>query len=149
MKFCFNITEDNNMAQTTESGRRGNEIGRLIGQAVAVKLGIQLKKGSNKGAFNGGKAVIKSARIGNSQFGITNRMLDEIQVVILAKETLENSFNLYKVDCKKLIGSGKPTASKGNSAGKVTNFSVSSAISAGELIGQIIIELPYPPNSSL
>jgi len=147
LNLYINMKEDANMAQTTESGRRGNEVGRLIGKAVAVELSMRLEEGSNKGIFKKRKAVIKSARIGNSQFGVTNRMLQEIQDIILAKEITENSFELYWVDCQKLINTGKPTASKGSSAGKVTNFSVTTAISAGELIGQVFIELPYPPNS--
>lgn len=140
--------ENSNMSQSTESGRRGNEVGRIVGQAVAVKLDIELEEGSNKGVYNGRKAVIKSARIDNSQFGVTNRMLQEIQDVILAKEVSENNFELYRVDYQNLINTGKPTASKGSSASKVTNFSVSTAVSAGELIGQIFIELPYPPHNS-
>lgn len=143
------IKEDTNMAQTAESGRRGNEVGRLVGQTVAAKLGMQLEEGSNKGVFNNNKAVIKSARIGNSQFGVTNRMLQEIQYVILAKEVSVNNFELYSVDSTKLINAGRPTASRGSSAGKVTNFSVSNAVSIGEHIGQVYSELPYPPNCKL
>jgi hypothetical protein len=133
------------MAQNTESGRRENEVGRNIGKEVASMLGITREKGSNKGVYHGKYIVIKSARLHNTQFGITNKMMNEVEVVILAKEISNYVFQLYPVDIHK-IGAGKPTASKGNSAGKVTNFPIALAIEEGTTIGQIRIDLPYPPN---
>jgi len=142
------IKEELPMAQDANSGRRGNEVGRLIGKTVAEKLGIDLEKGSNKGLLEGKKVVIKSARLGNSRFGITNNMLEEgLDEVILAVETTEGKFDLYKTAINDLKDKGTPTRSKGPSRGKVTNFKVSDAISLGKKFDSIKIDLPYPPNS--
>ena len=132
------------VSQDIYSGRRGNEIGRLIGQAVSKELNIRLEPGSNKGVFNGRIVVIKSARIGNNLFGITNRMAEEIEDVILAKEVSEGNFDLYTVPFNKIKDSGRPTRSKGSSSGKVTNFTVKDAISVGVKIDSVSIQLPYP-----
>jgi hypothetical protein len=126
------IKEESRMGQDTLSGRQGNEFGRKIGQLVAQKLGINLEPGSNKGRYEGRVVVIKSVRIGNSQFGITNKMAEEVNSVILAKEINNGLFELYKIEFKKIRSKGRPTRSKGSSSGKVTNFSVSEAINHGE-----------------
>jgi len=140
------IKEESKMGQDTLSGRRGNEVGRFIGQSVAQKLGINLESGSNKGIYQGRVVVIKSVRIGNTQFGITNKMADEIHDVILAKEDKEDHFELYKVEFNKIKGNGRPTRSKGSSSGKVTNFKVSEVVSYGNKFDHLEINLPYPLN---
>jgi len=136
------IKEESKMGQDTLSGRQGNEVGRLIGQSVAQKLGINLEPGSNKGIFKNRVVVIKSVRIGNSQFGITNKMTEEIKEVILAKEIMKGVFELYKVEFDKIKGKGRPTRSKGSSSGKVTNFSVSEVVSHGDKFDTLKIDIP-------
>lgn len=131
------------MIQTTESGRQGNEVGRFIGQKIAEELDMTLENGSNKGIYSNKNVVIKSARLGNSQFGITNKMLQEIEFVILAKEIEFCNFDIYLVDIQSIISHGRPTKSKGSSAGKVTNFSVSKAMSSGSFIKHLYIQLPH------
>lgn len=136
----------NGHGQDFNSGRRGNEVGRLIGQAVAEKLNMELQPGSNKGEFRGKRVVIKSARLGNSLFGITNKMVEEIDSVILAREIREGQFELYISELNNIKDKGRPTRSKGASSGKVTSFSVSEIIKNGYKFDEIKIDLPYPPN---
>lgn len=133
--------EKNLPGQDFNSGRRGNEIGRFLGQYIARKLGIQLEEGSNKGIYKDRVVVIKSARIKNSQFGITNRMAEDIQDVILAKEIREGHFDLFLVEFDKIRDTGRPSVSR-NNRGRVTNYRVSQAISEGEKIGSIQVDLP-------
>jgi len=137
------------MSQDKNSGRRGNEVGRLIGEAVAKRLNISLEPGSNKGKIGDKLVVIKSARIGNPQFGITNKMAEEIDEIILAKEKTQGVFELYKVEFNKIKDTGKPTRSKGASMGKVTNYRVSEVVNCGTKFDIIEIKLPYPPNSRI
>ena len=142
------LEEVSTVGQDQTSGQRGNETGRLIGKAVAEELGIELKKGSNKGIYNGRTAVIKSARIGNTMFGVTNKMAEEIQDVILVQETTEGLFDMYITDFSKVKNTGSPTRSKGRSSGRVTNYRVRHAIAYGKKIGTISIDLPYPPKEA-
>lgn len=137
------------MGQDKNSGRRGNEIGRLIGEAVAKKLNISLDVGSNKGRIGKTCIVIKSAHIGNPQFGITNKMAEEIDEIILAKEKIVGVFDLYKVEFNKIKETGKPTRSKGASSGKVTNYRVSEVVSKGIIFDTIEIKLQDPPNCTM
>lgn len=141
-----NITleEIRNMGQDTASGRKGNQVGRAIGASVARELGIDLQPGSNKGIFEGRSIVIKSARIGNTQVGITNRTLEEIDGVILAREITPGNFELSITNANDFIETGSPTRSKGASRGKVTNFRVGKITSSGRLLGSLNIDLPNP-----
>ena len=136
------IKEESKMGQDTLSGRRGDKVGRLIGQSVAQKLGINLEPGSNKGMYGDRTVVVKSVRIGNSQFGITNKMTEVIDEVILAKEIKDGVFELYKVEFEKIKDKGRPTRSKGSSSGKVANFSVSEAIRHGDKFDTLNIDIP-------
>ncbi len=136
------LGEGFSVGQDQISGKKGNEVGRLVGKVVAEKLGITLEKGSNKGLFNKRIVVIKSARIGNSMFGITNTMTKEIQDVILVKETTEGIFDMYLVEFNKFKDTGTPTRSKGSSSGRVTNYRVKNALSNGKKIGTVSIDLP-------
>lgn len=137
------VKEERPLGQDASTGRRGNEVGRIIGQSIAHKLNINLEPGSNKGLLNGRTVVIKSARKGNNLFGITNRMAEDIEDVILAKEIDEGYFELYRVKFNTIKDSGRPTRSKGSSSGKVTNYSLSEAISKGVKFASIKVDLPY------
>jgi hypothetical protein len=139
------IKEESKMGQDILSGRQANEVGRLVGQSVAQKLGINLEAGSNKGICEDRVVVIKSVRLGNSQFGITNKMTEVINYVILAKEIKDGLFELYKIDFQKIKGKGRPTRSKGRSRGKVTNFSVTEAIHYGDKFDTVKIDIPNSP----
>ncbi len=142
------LEEVSTVGQDQTSGKRGNETGRLIGKTVAEELGIELKKGSNKGIYNGRTVVIKSARIGNTMFGVTNKMVEEIQDVILVQETSEGLFDMYITDFSNVKKVGTPTRSKGSSSGHVTNYRVKHALTYGKKIGTISIDLPYPPKEA-
>lgn len=125
--------------QNIETGRAANEFGRFLGKMIADHFGIKLEANSNKGTFRNRRVVIKSARKNNTQFGITNRMLNEIQDVLLAKESSRNVFDLYIVPIEKILDSGKPAGGKNRN--KVTNFSVAFAISNGEKIDTVNVDL--------
>lgn len=135
------IKQENFTGQDSNTGRRGNEVGRFIGQTVADYLNIELKRGSNQGDYKGRNVVIKSARKGNSQFGITNRMAEEIEDVILAKEVREGYFDLFIVEFDKIKDTGRPTASRG-SIGRVTNYKVSEVINNGIHFDSMHIDIP-------
>ena len=121
--------------------KEGGNIGRTIGKAIAEKLGIELESASNKGVYHGKSVVIKSARIGNTLFGVTNKMLSEIEEIILAKETANGQFELYLVAVSAISGRGWPTGGKSGGVSRVTNFSVNDAIAQGELFDTISIEV--------
>jgi hypothetical protein len=117
------------------NGRLANELGRLIGQAVAEKFHIKLCPGSNKGIYESRSVVIKSAHLGNIRFGITNKMMGEVDDVIFAREVAAGFFRIYLVELQKIIHTGIPTASLGRSKGRVTTFNGTEAISKGSMIG--------------
>lgn len=126
------------MPQDIFSGRQGNEDGRRIAGIIAIYLNIILAKGSNECTYKGKKTVIKSAKYSNTNFGITNAMLDRVEQIILAKQAQENEpFHLYLVPADKIKPFGRETRSKGPAAGKVTDFRVSKAIEFGTNIGSI------------
>lgn len=121
------------MVQDANSGRKANKLGRFLGKDVAEYLGIELEDGTNKGKFREKLIVIKSASKDNDRFGITNKMLNSIEGVIIAKESQEGFFDLYMVPIESIIDTGRPAG--GKNKGKVTNFSVGDAISNSEKIG--------------
>lgn len=126
------------MPQDIFSGREGNENGRKIAKVIAAQLNMTLRKGSNEGNYQGKLTVIKSAKHGNTQFGITDIMLSKIEQVILAKQVHDNGpFSLYLIPVEKIRQFGTETRSKGASAGKVTNFNISKTIVFGMHIGSI------------
>jgi len=135
------VREWTKMGQNTESGRLGNETGRFIGKEIAEHLGIITESGSNKGKFNGRNVVIKSARIGNTLYGITNKMVAEIDDVIIAKEVQKGRFDLYIVNFDKIKDRGSSSSSSGNK-GRVTNYRINDAVNHGHKFDSINIEFP-------
>lgn len=130
--------------QDRESGKRGNDVGRFIAKKIAEYLNVKLiKPGSNEGIYDGKRVVIKSARYKNSKYGITNKMLERIQSVIVVREIdTDGTFEIFNVPIEKIKDEGTPTRSKGPSKGKVINFNVSKSVKKGHKIGQLIIEIP-------
>ena len=124
-----------------ENGRRANKTGKHIAQEVAVALKVKLiSEKSNECIYNGKCGVIKSASKGNGLFGITNRMHERIEMVILAVETEIHKFDVYLISLEKLIQNCMTTGER-SGKGKVTSYRVSNATDLGNKI--LEIELTY------
>lgn len=90
--------------QDAETGREANEEGKLIAWSVADALGARLTEPdkSNRCDYQGRAAVIKSAQRGTRRIEITKRMFSELELVLLAVETLPSHFDVYEVSRQSL-----------------------------------------------
>jgi|GEM_PF-4173005 hypothetical protein len=129
------------MPQDANSGRYGNTTGRLIARKVAEFLGTTLVKASNECLYNSKVTVIKSTKYRNNKIGITKKMLERVEQVILASQhTADGNFTLYTVSMKDILDFGTETRSKGASKDKVICFTVPKAIKYGSRVGDVEID---------
>ena len=110
------------MPQNRHTGAEGNRFGHDCGARVAVALGTRLLGGaSNECILNGERVVIKCARKGTPDVGITYRMVQTLDAVVGAFEDASGLYRILRLPayrCKNLMQM-KPTRSHGPSARKV------------------------------
>lgn len=108
------------MTQSQESGARASHWGHETARKVAKVIGATpVSKSSNECAFNNSHVVIKCAASKTNSVGVTYLMLDRISGAIGAFQINENTFDLYFLSSNLIRTAMRPTASKGNAAGKV------------------------------
>jgi len=112
------------MGQNADTGRAANDYGYRCARAVAKHLGVQiLGETSNEVVLrDGDHAVIKSARHGTPQVGVSLHMLDQVKWVIVALgdepsgspalAPSGNSHSLHKVSSTWYRARMKPSRSK-------------------------------------
>ena len=89
------------MVQNQITGSAGNNFGREMARIVAKFLDTNLLSAkSNEIILDGKLFVIKSARRKTSSIGITEKMFNRLQGIIVALETDNGKYTLYKVDLK-------------------------------------------------
>ena len=75
------------MGQDRETGAAGNAYGHRMGKAVAALLQLEkLSDRSNEVKWRGGLAVIKSCGPRTTSFGVTRKMLDRTDAILVACE---------------------------------------------------------------
>lgn len=87
------------MPQDRETGKRAMLFGHSMAKIIAAHLGANLVEPSrsNKAIWNNRKIVIKSAKLGNSQIGVTLNILDWANSIIAAIQENNTYFTLYEV----------------------------------------------------
>ena len=89
------------MVQNQITGSAGNNFGREMARIAAKFLDTNLLSAkSNEIILDGKLFVIKSARRKTSSIGITEKMFNRLQGIIVALETDNGKYTLYKVDLK-------------------------------------------------
>ena len=108
------------MGQDRASGAKADQRGREKGKDIARALGARdLSKNSNECTLNDVRTVIKSARVGNNKIGVPYKMLPRVSRVIAGFEKLDGTFELFELTSAQFQAGMSPTASTGNSQGKV------------------------------
>ncbi len=146
------LSEEDTIVQNRETGRIANRIGRYIAGKIAESLGTELiSENSNECEYDGSRCVIKTARSGNNLFGITKRMHERLDNVLLAVESKLNNFDVYIIEMETLL-SRCATTGENSGKGKVTSYAVYDAISLGKKIRTVEIDLsefdPIPDGST-
>lgn len=89
------------MVQNQITGLAGYEFGQEMAKIVAKFLDTNLLSAkSNEIILDGELFIIKSAHRKTSSIGITVNMLNRLQGIIVAFETDNGKYTLYKVDLK-------------------------------------------------
>ncbi|OHB75936.1 MAG: hypothetical protein A2Z25_17270 [Planctomycetes bacterium RBG_16_55_9] len=89
------------MTQNRETGAAANEFGKNAARKIAQQLQLKrASKVSNEVSYNGQRAVIKSAHLGNHYIGVTLNRLDRIDLIIAAFENTDGHFDLYTLDTR-------------------------------------------------
>lgn len=123
------------MPQDRESGARANKFGRETAKAIADKIGaIPISKISNEFSLKNRKVTIRCAHHKTTSVGMSYKMKERIDDVILAHEQQNGEYKLYKISSDKYEQSMNPTKSKGPSAGKVGMVKISVFIEEGDFI---------------
>lgn len=122
------------MPQDRETGKRAMLFGHSMAKKVADYLGATLVEPgrSNKAIWNNRKINIKSAKLGNSQIGVTLNILDWADLIIVAIQENDTHFTLYEVSSDWYRGEMRP--SRQLHVMMVSNVKVSKA---GTRLGQI------------
>ena len=89
------------MGQNQITGAAGDKYGREMARIVAKLLKTELLSNkSNEILLDEGLFVIKSARRKTTSIGITVKMLERLQGIIIAFENDDMGYTLYKVNLK-------------------------------------------------
>lgn len=89
------------MSQTRETGAAANQFGKNAARQIAHQLQLKrLSNVSNEVLYEGQRAVIKSAHLGNGYIGVSLKMLDRIDLIIAAFENIDGYFDLYTLDAQ-------------------------------------------------
>jgi len=87
------------MGQTRESGAAGRDYGLKMGGRIAELVGAsRLRANSNEVVWEGRRAVIKAAAVGNDSIGVTAAMLPRLQDVYGAFEDDRGGIELWRID---------------------------------------------------
>ncbi|MDU0343021.1 hypothetical protein [Bosea rubneri] len=86
------------MGQDRETGAAGNAYGHRIGKAIAALLQLEkLSDRSNEVRWRGGSAVIKCCGPHTKSFGVTKKMLERIDAVLIACEDDSGNIELIEL----------------------------------------------------
>jgi hypothetical protein len=100
------------MPQDRETGAAGNEFGHQNAPKIAEALGAKLTRpGSNEAAWNGKRAVIKSAGKQTSSVGVTYSMLKHLDIVIAAFQQSTGVFDVYMLPAVRFSALAVPSRS--------------------------------------
>lgn len=102
------------MTQDRASGDKARRFGKEIAKQIARRLGAEPVNGGRSNEFLLGGIVIgvKSARIGNNTFLITNRFMERVSAVYAGLENQTGRFAVYRVDRSIISKFAKPSRSK-------------------------------------
>jgi len=140
--IIYLLKEDEAVDQK-EKGREANDMGRYLAERISAALGTELeKKSSNECVYNGEHCVIKSARRGNHLFGITKRMHNRLDTVLLAVETAPDDFDVYAIPMDILENECINTG-ENSGGGKVVSYHVDHAISLGNKIARVAVDRSF------
>ena len=127
--------------QNLETGRIANSMGRYAAEVVADALETALEtKNSNECIYAGTRCVIKTVRQGNKLFGITKKMHERLDAVILALEVTNGEFETYYLSLPDLMKFCTSTGEH-SGKGKVFSYYVDEAISVAKQLKPIRIDL--------
>lgn len=124
-----------NQITGADAVRNGFKIARIVAKFLDTNM---LSAKSNEIILDGKPFIIKSARRKTSSIGITETMFDRLQGVIVALETDNGKYTLYKVD---LINNPslqmRFSKSSGHVKNRVIQISRKSIQKCGRIIGEI------------
>lgn len=82
--------------QNRMTGAAANQFGREAAAKISKLLGAKRISGrSNEVLYDSKRAVIKSAHLRNIYIGVTLKMLERLDLIIAAFETLDGDYDLY------------------------------------------------------
>lgn len=124
------------MGQDRISGAAGSAYGHEMASKVASYLGTQLLSNkSNEAYLEGKRIVIKCAHYKTPQIGVSEKMLERIDVIISALEIQNGDYKIYRLTPKWYKSKMSPSKSKKrHSANKVMMVSCEVIINNGQHI---------------
>lgn len=128
------------MSQNQASGAAANNWGRTTAREIAEKIGANMvSRNSNECTFKNDQAVIKCAKPDNDSVGVTYKMLERLNVVIGAFQTVKGNFEIYILPKQHFEVKMRPTASQGSAKGKVGILRKSEFELKGAYFGSVTI----------
>ena len=96
---------------------------------------------SNECDYNNKRAVIKCAKEATTSVGVTYKMLERLDLVIGAFQSADGKFHLWGMPPEEYKRNMRPTASRGDSRGKVGIVERDVFKGKGRYIGTITLDL--------
>jgi hypothetical protein len=128
------------MPQDKDTGAAGDAFGRDTARKVAKAIGATMARpGSNEADRAGRRIVIKCAKAGNNQVGVTYSMLARLDAVIAAFQRSDSRFDLYELASAVYQQQMSPTRSLGSFQGKGGMVSRATFESLGKHLGTISV----------
>ena len=130
------------MSQTRESGAAANRWGAETARKIADKIGAEMRsRNSNECDYNDKRAVLKCAKEATTSVGVTYKMLERLDTVIAAFQSADGKFHLWEMSPEEYKRNMRPTASRGDSRGKVGIVERDTFERKGRHIGTITLDL--------
>ena len=126
--------------QDTASGQQAQQWGIRTARKIATVLKADKAADqpmANEFILDGKRVAIKCAKPATSQCGLTNTMRDRVDYIICASETVEGTFNLYKVTPRQWEQHAKEPPKHNRNYGSLTHLSRSVYRRIGEDLGEV------------
>lgn len=108
------------MGQDRETGAAGNAYGHCMGRAVAALLQLEKLSGrSNEVKWRDGLAVIKCCGPHTTSFGLTKKMLDRIDAILVACEDDSGNVEIIELSVDRFRQSMIDSRSSSAAGGRV------------------------------
>ena len=135
--------EDASERQSTASGRRAQQWGLRTARKIASVLGAEEvadRPIANEFWLDGKRVAIKCARPATTQCGLTNTMRDRVDYIVCASQTVDGTFNLYRVTPEQWARHANTPPKHNRNYATLTHLSRTVFRRIGEDLGEVDIE---------